>query len=75
VAPDHPEVKNVINTFESVANNTRVRFIGDVTIGQDVPVQAITDAYDATVLCYGAATDNKLAIPGVVSMKRLSFSD
>ncbi|KAJ8318479.1 hypothetical protein KUTeg_003570 [Tegillarca granosa] len=36
VAPDHPEVKNVIHTFTQTAKNDRCSFIGNVTVGQDV---------------------------------------
>ena len=38
VAPDHPEVKNVISTFTQTAQNSRCRFIGNVTVGAEVSV-------------------------------------
>ena len=34
VAPDHPEVKNVDNTFTKIANNPRVNFYGNVSVGE-----------------------------------------
>ena len=34
VAPDHPDVKNVESTFTKVAQNDRVKFIGNVTLGE-----------------------------------------
>lgn len=50
VAPDHPEVKNVINTFTKVAENERVRFIGNLSLGKDVSLQQLREAYNAVVL-------------------------
>lgn len=34
VAPDHPEVKNVEATFTKVAQDPRVQFLGNVTLGK-----------------------------------------
>lgn len=50
VAPDHPEVKNVINTFTKVAENSRVRFIGNLVLGKDVSLREIRNAYNAVLL-------------------------
>lgn len=50
VAPDHPEVKNVINTFTKIAENPRVRFIGNLTLGKDVSLREIRNAYNAVLL-------------------------
>lgn len=53
VAPDHPEVKNVINTFSKTASNENVRFIGNVTLGQHISLAQLKNAYHAVVLvCY-----------------------
>ncbi|XP_055310038.1 NADPH:adrenodoxin oxidoreductase, mitochondrial [Sitodiplosis mosellana] len=62
VAPDHPEVKNVINTFTKVAENSRVRFIGNLSLGKDVSLRDIRNAYNVVVLCYGAEQDRKMGI-------------
>lgn len=64
VAPDHPEVKNVINTFTQTANNNRCRFIGNVTVGKDISLAELMRHYTAVVLSYGADNDRKLGIPG-----------
>lgn len=64
VAPDHQEVKNVINSFTKVAQNERTRFIGNVNIGTDVTLSELRSAYHAVVLCYGSSQDTKLNIPG-----------
>ncbi|XP_063816745.1 NADPH:adrenodoxin oxidoreductase, mitochondrial isoform X2 [Pseudophryne corroboree] len=64
VAPDHPEVKNVINTFTQTALSERCSFIGNVTVGRDVTVEELEKAYNAIVLSYGAEDKRELGIPG-----------
>ncbi|KAL8726460.1 MAG: hypothetical protein Q9166_006691 [cf. Caloplaca sp. 2 TL-2023] len=61
VAPDHPEVKD---KFTEVASSPRFKFIGNVKVGQDVPLKSFTDHYDAILFAYGASKDRKLGIPG-----------
>ena len=50
VAPDHPDVKNVINTFTSIAKSGRLQFVGNVTVGKDVTLNDLRSAYDVVVL-------------------------
>ncbi|XP_042561328.1 NADPH:adrenodoxin oxidoreductase, mitochondrial-like isoform X2 [Clupea harengus] len=50
VAPDHPEVKNVINTFTQTAQHERCRFLGNVNVGKDVSVDELRQVYHAVVL-------------------------
>lgn len=64
VAPDHPEVKNVINTFHKTAKNSRVQFLGNINVGRDISVQELKDNYHAIILTYGAEEDRLLNIPG-----------
>ncbi|KAF4522071.1 hypothetical protein B566_EDAN004054 [Ephemera danica] len=64
VAPDHPEVKNVINTFTKTARNPRVRFVGNVCLGKDVSLTELQRCYHAVVLTYGAEQDRQLGLPG-----------
>ncbi|XP_048757810.1 NADPH:adrenodoxin oxidoreductase, mitochondrial-like isoform X2 [Ostrea edulis] len=64
VAPDHPEVKNVIHTFTTTARNERCTFMGNVEVGKDVFVEDLQRAYTAVVLSYGADDDRTLAIKG-----------
>jgi adrenodoxin-NADP+ reductase len=64
VAPDHPEVKNVINQFHSLAAEGKCNFIGNVDVGKVVDVAFLKKHYDAVVLAYGAAKDQMLGIPG-----------
>ncbi|XP_042213542.1 NADPH:adrenodoxin oxidoreductase, mitochondrial-like [Homarus americanus] len=64
VAPDHPEVKNCINTFTQTAAKDRFTFLGNVDIGSDITFSQLREAYHAVVLAYGAAQDRALNIPG-----------
>lgn len=50
MAPDHPEVKNVINTFTKTGDNSKVNFYGNVCLGQDVSLRELKNAYHAIVL-------------------------
>lgn len=52
VAPDHPEVKNVLNTFHKIATNPRVKFIGNVNVGTAITVKDLRENYDAVLLVY-----------------------
>lgn len=50
VAPDHPDVKNVINTFTTIAKSGKLQFIGNVNVGQDITLHDLRNAYDVVVL-------------------------
>lgn len=50
VAPDHPEVKNVINTFTKTAKLPQVRFAGNINFGIDISLQDLKEAYHAVIL-------------------------
>lgn len=63
VAPDHPEVKNVINTFTKTAENPRVRFLGNLILGKDFTVSELRERYHAVLLTYGADQDRCFEIP------------
>ncbi|KAM8889153.1 NADPH:adrenodoxin oxidoreductase, mitochondrial [Synchiropus picturatus] len=64
VAPDHPEVKNVINTFTQTAKNARCSFYGNVDVGKDLSVEELQQAYHAVVLSYGAEGNRSIGVPG-----------
>ncbi|KAL1264797.1 hypothetical protein QQF64_005152 [Cirrhinus molitorella] len=64
VAPDHPEVKNVINTFTQTAQHERCSFHGNVNVGKDVTIDELRQAYHAVVLSYGAEGNRSMGIPG-----------
>lgn len=50
VAPDHAEVKNVINNFSKTASNPRVKFIGNVSLGEHFTLADLKKAYHAVFL-------------------------
>ncbi|UJR09495.1 hypothetical protein I4U23_013733 [Adineta vaga] len=64
VAPDHPEVKNVIHTFTKIAEHEHVRFIGNIHIGQTIRLQELQEFYHIIVLAYGSSVERTLNIPG-----------
>ncbi|VDL99679.1 unnamed protein product [Schistocephalus solidus] len=64
VAPDHQDVKNVISTFTQVAENPRLQYWGNVTVGKDVKLRELREAYDAVLLAYGASLDKRMNIEG-----------
>ncbi|CAH2100051.1 unnamed protein product [Euphydryas editha] len=62
VAPDHPEVKNVINQFTKFAQQKNVNFYGNITLGKDISLLQLREHYDAVLLTYGADEDKTLGI-------------
>uniref|UniRef100_A0A1A9X3I9 NADPH:adrenodoxin oxidoreductase, mitochondrial n=1 Tax=Glossina brevipalpis TaxID=37001 RepID=A0A1A9X3I9_9MUSC len=72
VAPDHPEVKNVINTFSKTAASPRFQFYGNVCLGKDVTLQQLRDCYHVVLLTYGADRDRQLDIPNENEINVLS---
>lgn len=76
VAPDHPEVKNVINTFTKTAesNGARFQFYGNVSLGRDLSLQQLRGSYHAILLAYGADRDRPLELSSSVSQSRVVIS-
>ena len=64
VAPDHQSIKAVANRYEKTALTENVRFVGNVSIGEDLTIADLRDLYDAVVLATGAPNDKSLGIPG-----------
>ncbi|WP_310534553.1 FAD-dependent oxidoreductase [Novosphingobium sp.] len=64
VAPDHQSIKGVSRRYEAVALSDNVRFIGNVTVGEDVSIAELEAMYDAVVLATGAPYDKKLGLEG-----------
>ena len=64
VAPDHQSIKAVSRRYEKTNLGDNVRFIGNVTVGEDVSVAELQELYDAVILATGAPNDRKLDIPG-----------
>lgn len=60
VAPDHPEVKNVENDFDSLFEGNdaqNLNFYGNVNVGTDISLQELRQIYDIVVLAYGCESD------------------
>ncbi|AMO71995.1 FAD-dependent oxidoreductase [Sphingorhabdus sp. M41] len=64
VAPDHQSIKAVSRRYEKTNLGDNVRFVGNVTVGEDVSVGELQELYDAVVLATGAPNDRVLDIPG-----------
>ncbi len=64
VAPDHQSIKGVSKRYETTASLDNVRFVGNVTIGEDVTIAELMSLYDAVVLATGAPNDKPAGIPG-----------
>jgi ferredoxin--NADP+ reductase len=64
VAPDHPKIKSVINTFAKTFEDERVRFLGNVAFGIDLTIEDVRKHYDVVAYAVGAAIDRALGIPG-----------
>lgn len=61
VAPDHPEVKSVINDFREVATSDKFGFVGGLAVGTEQPhggpcvtVEELSQHYAAVVFAVGA---------------------
>lgn len=64
VAPDHQKIKNVIRIFDRTASHAGVRYLGNVTFGEDVTHDDLMQYYDQVVYAVGAQADRRLGIPG-----------
>lgn len=64
VAPDHQSIKAVSRRYEKTNLGDNVRFVGNVTVGEDVSIAELQGLYDAVVLATGAPHDRALDIPG-----------
>ena len=64
VAPDHQSIKAVSRRYEQVALSGNVRFLGNVTVGDDVSIAELRELYDGVVLATGAPHDRPIGIPG-----------
>jgi ferredoxin--NADP+ reductase len=64
VAPDHPNIKRITATFARTAQRPGVRFLGHVSLGEDVSVEELREHYDAVVYAVGSPQGQQLSIPG-----------
>ncbi len=64
VAPDHQKIKSVTKIYDKIAEDPRVRFLGNVTFGVDLTHEDVRSHYDQVVYAVGAQTDRRLGVPG-----------
>ena len=64
VAPDHQSIKGVSRRYEAVALSENVRFIGNVSVGEDISIAELQNLYDAVILATGAPHDRVMDLPG-----------
>ncbi len=64
VAPDHPKIKSVADTFEQIAAHDGFRWYGNVELGTDVSRHELLEVYDAVIYAVGSQTDRHLDVPG-----------
>ena len=64
VAPDHQSIKGVSRRYETTNQLDNVRFVGNVTVGEDMTIAELQGLYDAVVLATGAPNDKPAGIAG-----------
>jgi len=64
VAPDHPKIKSISKQFEKTAEDPRMRFFGNVEVGEHVQPGELAERYHAVIYAIGAQSDRALNIPG-----------
>ncbi|MFI6367672.1 FAD-dependent oxidoreductase [Nocardia sp. NPDC050630] len=62
VAPDHPKIKTVTRVFDKTAQHPRFRFIGNVSVGQDITPNTLAKHYTAVIYAHGASKGRTLDI-------------
>lgn len=64
VAPDHEEVKSKAIAFDQILAHRGVRFLGNITVGEDLTRGELKAHYDAIIYTIGASAEADLNIPG-----------
>ena len=64
VAPDHQTTKNVARAFDKIMENDNVRFVGNISLGEDVSLEMLRSLYDVVVMAIGTPKDRELGIDG-----------
>ncbi|MET0763485.1 MAG: FAD-dependent oxidoreductase [Blastococcus sp.] len=64
IAPDHPKMRAIRDTLHRTLDHPQVRFVGNVEVGVDIPLDELRSHVDAVIYTYGAAVDRHLGIPG-----------
>ncbi|HUH53645.1 MAG TPA: FAD-dependent oxidoreductase [Microbacteriaceae bacterium] len=64
IATDHQHTKAITRQFDRMFADPRVRFAGNVRIGEDIGLEDIQKNFDKVVLATGLTSDRKLSLPG-----------
>lgn len=64
VAPDHPNIKQIMTTLAGILGRDGIRLLANVDVGTDITLDELRACYDAVVLATGSPHDAPLGIPG-----------
>lgn len=64
VAPDHASIRRVTRVYDRTAEDERVTFLGNVTLGRTLSVGELRESVDAVLLSTGAEHGRSLWVPG-----------
>lgn len=64
VAPDHQKIKSVTKVYERTVRDSRVRYFGNVGLGEEISHDELKSHYDQIIYATGASSDKQLDIPG-----------
>ncbi|MCR9212591.1 MAG: FAD-dependent oxidoreductase [Proteobacteria bacterium] len=64
VAPDHQTTKNVTRAYDKIMENENVRFVGNIGLATDIPLEKLREIYDVVIIATGTPKDRSLGIPG-----------
>jgi NADPH-dependent glutamate synthase beta subunit-like oxidoreductase len=64
IAPDHPKMRAIRDTLHRTLDDPLVRFVGNVEVGTDIPLEELLEHVDAVIYTYGASLDRHLGIDG-----------
>lgn len=64
IAPDHPKMRAIRDTLHRFLDHPLVRFVGNVDVGVDIPLDDLRRHVDAVIYTYGASLDRRLGIDG-----------
>ena len=64
VAPDHPKIKSVTATYDTIAAHPGFHYYGGVEFGRHLTCDDLRALYHQMVFTTGAQTDQRMGIPG-----------
>src|SRR3954466_13937006 len=75
IAPDHPKMRAIRDTLHHTLDDPRVRFVGNVDVGADIPLDELRAHVDAVIYTYGASVDRHLGVEGEELQGSLAATD